>query len=688
MSITGRCKKTLIGLAALAVLPANAEETLNVFQAEDVFELEYANDPQISPDGSRIVYERRSNDIMTDSTRSNLWLISSSGDRHRPLVSGAVQASSPRWSPGADRIAYFQGAETGTDIMIRWMDNGQTARLANVLDGPDSLSWSPDGRWLAFTMSVKAESEPLAKPRSGPEGSSWSEPVKVFDAVRYKRDGTGFVETSHTHIFLLPADGGTPRQISSGDFNHDGPLSWSSTGEQIYFAANRNDDWEYEPVERDIYAISIDDGALTRVTDVAGGESEPIVSPDGRRIAYLFDDDRKVPYRNRVLRVMNADGSDDRALTADLDRSVGNVQWAANGRSLYFQYDDRGERKVGRAGLDGRVETVVRGLGGTSLGRPYLSGTYTVADTGAVAFTHGDAGRPADVAVGGRRGMQVVTSLNDDLLGNRELGAVQEIIYSSSVDGTEIQGWYITPPGYEAGKAYPTVLEIHGGPHLAYGPQFTAELQRYAADGYVVFYNNHRGSTGYGEEFALKLQYKYSSTEDFADHMSGIDALIERGIADPEQLFITGGSAGGIAAAYAIGLTDRFKAAAVQKPVINWVSKVLTADSYIYQIPYQFPGMPWEEPEHYWQRSPLSLVANVVTPTMLITGEEDQRTPISETEQFYQALKLRKIDSVMVRVPGAFHGIAGKPSRLNAKVDNILAWFARYRDGTDEGDDE
>ena len=194
----------------------------------------------------------------------------------------------------------------------------------------------------------------------------------------------------------------------------------------------------------------------------------------------------------------------------------------------------------------------------------------------------------------------------------------------------------------------------------------------------MVFYDNHRGSTSDGEEFALRLHNKYASEEDFADHMSGLDALIERGIADPDQLYITGGSAGGIASAYAIGLTDRFRAAAVAKPVINWVSKVLTGDSYIYQIPNQFPGMPWEELAHYWQRSPLSLVGNVTTPTLLITGEEDQRTPISETEQFYQALKLRRVDTVMIRVPGSPHGIAGRPSRLIAKVDNILAWFERY----------
>ena len=624
---------------------------------------------------------------MTDSTRSNLWIVGVDGDTHRPLVSGAVKATSPRWSADGGRIAYLLDADTGTDVMVRWMDDGQTARLANVKDGPSSLSWSPDGRWLAMTMPVKAETKPLAEPRTGPEGSEWSEPVRVFDAVRYKRDGKGFVETAHEHIFVLPADGGTPRQVTSGDFNHEGPLAWSADGGSIYFTANRNDDWEYEPVESDIWAVAVDTGEMMQVTSAAGGESEPVVSPDGRRLAYLFDDNRRVAYRNKVIRIRNLDGDEDWAVTAELDRSAADVQWAGNGRRLYFRFDDQGQRKVARVSLDGDVEVLSAALGGNSLGRPYLSGSYTASANDTVAFTHGTAYRPANVAVAGRRGDRVLTALNDDLLGNRTLGQVHEIRYNSSLDGTEIQGWYITPPGYEAGKAYPTILEIHGGPHLAYGPQFTAELQRYAADGYVVFYDNHRGSTGYGEEFALKLQYKYSSDADFADHMSGLDALIERGIADPDQLYITGGSAGGIASAYAIGLTDRFRAAAVQKPVINWVSKVLTADSYIYQIPYQFPGMPWDELEHYWQRSPLSLVGNVTTPTMLITGEEDQRTPISETEQFYQALKLRRIDAVMVRVPGSPHGIAGRPSRLNAKVDNVLAWFARYRDGEVDADD-
>jgi len=674
-------------LTVVIAASAFAEDEIRGFAAEDVFELEYANNPQISPDSSRIVYERQSNDIMTDKTRSNLWVVGVNGEGHRPLVSGTNSASSPRWSPDGERIAYMESTDSGNGIYVRWMDTGQTGLVANLQESASSLTWSPDGNWLAFVMSVPGEPVTLAKPRKKPEGADWSEPVKVIESAQYRWNGRGFLDPAHAHIFVLPADGGTPRQLTSGDFDHDGSLSWSADSGQIYFSANRNEGWELQSGESDLYSVSVTDHSLTRITDRQGGESSPVVSPNGQYIAYINDDNRMIPYRNRILHVMSVDGSDDRALTADLDSSVASIQWSGN-RQIYFQYDERAVRKVARVSLDGDMTDVADGLGSTSLGRPYLSGDFTVSANGTVAFTRGTAYRPADVAVMGRRGERLLTALNDDLLNNRTLGIVTEIVYESSFDGTEIQGWYMTPPDFKEGEQYPLILEIHGGPHAAYGPYFSAEMQLMASAGYVVFYDNHRGSTSYGEEFALLLHYKYSSPEDFADHMSGVDAVIDIGIVDAENLFITGGSAGGIASAYAIGLTDRFNAAAVAKPVINWISKTLTADSYIGQISHQFPGMPWEEFEHYWKRSPLSLVGNMTTPTMLITGEEDYRTPISETEQLYQALKLKGVDAVMVRVPGSSHGIAGRPSRLVAKVDNILEWFKRYRSDLEESENE
>jgi dipeptidyl aminopeptidase/acylaminoacyl peptidase len=671
-------KTFLVVVTCILSVSVDAQDGPPLFSADDVFDLEYASDPRISPGGAQIVYERQSNDIMTDSTVSNLWVVNVDGSRHRPLVSGTASATSPRWSADGERIAYVQPTDNGTGIYVRWMDTGQTALLANLQKSPADLTWSPDGLRLAFVMSVPAKSEPIAKPREKPEGAEWSEPVKVIDTAQYRWDGRGFLETAYEHIFVIPADGGSPRQVTSGDFNHVGPLSWAPDSESILFSANREDGWQLESGESDIYRVSVGDGTLNRLTDKDGGELAPTMSPDGRRVAYIYDDNRKIPYRNNILHVMAPDGSGDQALTAELDSSVADIQWAGT-REIFFRYDQRAVRHVARVSMSGDFANVAAGLGSTSLGRPYLSGSFTVSSNGIVAFTKGTSQRPAEVAVAGRRAERILTALNDDLLDDRMLGTVNEVIYNSSFDEQEIQGWYITPPDFDPQKKYPLILEIHGGPHLAYGPYFSAEMQLMAAQGYVVFYNNYRGSTSYGEDFALLLHYKYSSPEDFADHMSGVDTLIEKNIADPDNLFITGGSAGGIASAYAIGLTDRFRAAAVAKPVINWISKTLTADSYIGQISHQFPGMPWEEFEHYWQRSPLSLVGNMVTPTMLITGEEDYRTPISETEQLYQALQLKGVDVVMVRVPGSSHGIAGRPSRLIAKVDNILAWFARYR---------
>ncbi len=651
------------------------------FEPEDVFGLEVATGPQVSPNGEQVLYVRRSNDIMTDSTRSNIWIADADGSNHRPLLSGKKNFTAPTWSPDGSRIAYISNTEGGTpQIYVRWMDTGQTALLTNIQKSASNLVWSPDGRTLAFTMSVPSNEKPFSvKLPKKPKGANWSPDFKYITKARYQADGRGILDPAYTHIFIVAAEGGIARQLTSGNYHHRGSLSWAADGSKIYFSANRSETWEYESREADIFTVDLA-GTITQVTDAPGLERSPTVSPNGEHVAYIKSDNQKLAYRNRYLHVMDIadDGSvrNDRNLSADIDNSLANPTWDGN-RALYYQQTVRGVTEVGHVTLSGKHRQVVGGLGSVSLGRPYASGTYDAAD-GTVAFTKGRHDRPADLYVLKGRNERQLTTLNEDLLGHKTLGGVHEVVYASSIDGEEIQGWYLTPPDFDPNKKYPLILEIHGGPHLSYGPHFSAEMQRMAAEGYVVFYDNHRGSTGYGERFALLLQGKYSSKYDFADHMSGIDAVLEKGFVDPDRLYITGGSAGGIASAYAIGLTNRFKAAAVAKPVINWVSKVLTADSGLGQIPNQFPGVPWENVEHYWQRSPLSLVGNVTTPTLLITGEDDKRTPISETEQFYQALKLLKIDTVMVRVPGSPHGIAGRPSRLIGKVENILAWFRKY----------
>lgn len=670
-------RTTLLVLLAIAA-PLHAND--RVFENTDVFEIEVAGDPQISPDGSMVAYTRLSNDIMSDRAVSNIWVVSADGKTHRPILSGATDYRSPRWSPSGDRLAYVtDDGERGAQIHVRWMDTGQTAVLSNVRSGPSALTWSPDGKQIAFQMFVKSEGASLTKPPAKPKGAEWAPDVKVIDSMRYRADGAGYLETGNSHLFVLPADGGTPRAITSGDKNHGGPISWSADSKAVYFAANLQDDRDHDPLESDIWRIDVASGELTAITDRNGPDFAPVVSPDGSKLAYLGFDDRKMGYHNTNVHVMDLKDGSTRVISGDFDRSIDDVQWAGRSNRLFVQYDDHGKTHLAALSLGGETASLADDLGGVSVGRPYTSGGFSVADDGTFAYTAGRPDRPADVAVGrSERSIRRLTSLNEDLFGGIELATIEELTWKSSFDGREVQGWIAKPPGFDASRKYPLMLEIHGGPFAAYGPQFSVEVQLYAAAGYVVLYTNPRGSTSYGAEFANEIHHNYPG-QDYDDLMSGVDAVIERGFIDDESLFVTGGSGGGVLTAWIVGKTDRFRAAVVAKPVINWASFALTSDGAPFYSMYWFEKMPWEDPDAYWARSPLSLVGNVTTPTALLTGEVDYRTPLGESEQYYQALKIRKVDTILVQIPEASHGIAARPSHLIAKVDNILGWFDRYR---------
>jgi acylaminoacyl-peptidase len=663
----------LLGTALAADLD---DETLQLI---DVFQLEYAADPQISPDGERIVYVRSFMDIMEDRRRSNLWILNSDGSDHRPLTSGNENHRSPRWSPDGKRLLYISGEEDSSQIYCRWMDTGQTAKLSRVPSSPRDIEWSPDGRYIAFSMLVPAPADEFATMPPKPEGAEWAKPARVIRKLRYRSDGAGYLKDGYSHLFVLSADGGTPRQITSGDFNHRG-ARWTPDGRSLVFSANRHEDWEYEPRNNEIYEVSVSSRQIKALTDRKGPDNGPVISPDGKKIAYLGYDDRYQGYQVTCLYLMNRDGSGKRLVTGDFDRDVRNLNWTEDGRGLFFQYDEHGNTKIGFVTLDGKVETLAGDVGGLSLGRPYSAGTYSVAKDGTFAFTLSRPDFPADVGVG-RGGTEAtrVTRLNEDLLGNKELATIEEIWFESSFDGRKVQGWVAKPPGFDPSRTYPLILEIHGGPFANYGDRFAAEIQLYAAAGYVVLYINPRGSTSYGEEFGNLIHHNYPG-QDYDDLMSGVDAVIARDYVAEDELFVTGGSGGGVLSSWIVGKTGRFSAAVVAKPVINWYSWSLTADHYAFFYRYWFPGPPWEHMEHYMKRSPLSLVGNVTTPTMLLTGEVDYRTPMSEPEQYYQALKLRKVDTALVRIPGASHGIAERPSQLIAKVAHILKWFEIHRD--------
>ena len=424
----------------------------------------------------------------------------------------------------------------------------------------------------------------------------------------------------------------------------------------------------------------MDGGRIRALTTRNGPDHSPAVSPDGQRIAYVGYEDRLRTYQVSELRVMNADGSEARTVTAGLDRSVKNPVWAADGHRIYFQYDDEGNTKVAFTTLDGEVATLGGSGGGRSWGLPYASGSFSVADDGSFAFNRTRPDRPGEVAIGAPgEAVRKLTALNEDLLAGRELGAVEEIRWESSFDKRSVHGWIVKPPGFDPARKYPLILEIHGGPIAHYGDRFSAEMQMFAAAGYVVLYANPRGSTSYGEEFGDLLYHAYPGG-DYEDLMSGVDAVIARGYVDEDNLFVTGGSAGGIMTAWIVGKTDRFRAAVSEKPVINWISKTLTADNWFGYFGNRYEGLPWEDPEPYWKFSPLSLAGNVSTPTMILTGTADLRTPLSESYQLFHALKFRGVDTAVVRVPGASHDMSVRPSQLIAKVANQLAWFKTYQE--------
>lgn len=652
-----------------------------IFQGRDLFGLQYAADPQIRPDGRIVAYSRMSFDIMNDRGRSSIWLIDTETGTQTPVVTGSGSHNSPRWSPKGDRLAYVSTVEDGRpQLFVRWMQTGQTARLAELLDGPDSLTWSPDGKWIAFTMFAPDSKSPLGEAPPKPENAQWAPPLEVITDITYRADGAGYLKPGYTHVYVVPAEGGTPRQLTFGAFNEGGPLSWAPDSSYIVATGNRGENWRREPVNTELYRISLADGAIAQLTRRNGPDTNGRVSPDGKSIAYLSFEDKLMGYQGLELHLMNADGSDSRSLTASLDRSIDNVEWTPDGRGLYIQYDDHAITKVARVGLNGRIESVAQGLSGSALDRPYTGGAFTVASNGTIAFTSGSGSRPSDVSIarGGRS--KQLTNLNDALLGFKTLGEVQPLKVSSSFDQRAIDAWLVLPPDFDRNKKYPLILEIHGGPFAAYSPRFATDYQLYAAAGYVVLYTNPRGSTSYGYEFANLIHHKYPGN-DYDDLMSAVDAAIAQGFVDANNLFVTGGSGGGVLTAWIVGKTTRFKAAATQKPVINWTSTVLTTDITTFMPKYWFDKLPWEDPNTYWERSPLSLVGKVKTPTLVVVGDQDFRTPLSDSEQYYTALQLAGVPTGLVKVPGASHGgITARPSQSAAKASAILAWFEKYRD--------
>jgi len=668
--------------------PAIAQDSADLprFTAERVFDLEYADDPQISPDGSQIVYVRRSMDRATDTIRGDLWIIDTESGAHRPLIQGGASAGAPRWDPAGTRLLYTTSTDKGPELRVHYIASGQDFALAQFDGAPRQATWSPDGAQIAFTQFTPSAPPSFTTAPKPPKGAEWSPPVKVIDDITYRFDGAGYLREGADHVYVLSAEGGSPRQVTSGEVGFGQP-EWKGN-DTLLIVGNMADDRDLDPIESEIYSVALPDLAISPLTNRDGPDGAPQVSPDGTQIAYLGYDDDVKSYQITELYVMPERGGDAVHLTADYNLSISDFTWHPNGNAIIAQVENDGDIELVQIAMNGARTTLATGLGGTSFGRPYAGASFSISDERrpTFAFTTADADAPADVSVQGRNVEdRQLTELNADVLPYLDMAEVREIRVPSSFDGLEIEAWIAMPPDFVADGSFPMIMEIHGGPQTMYGPYFSAEIQRYAAEGYVTVYANPRGSTGYGEDFTQLIDLNYPG-EDYDDLMSVTDYLIAENYVDPDRLFVTGGSGGGVLTAWIVGKTDRFAAAATIKPVINWLTMALTADIGAYVRRHWIRSDPWSDPDTFWKFSPLSLVGNVTTPTLVMVGEEDWRTPTWEAEQFYGALKLREIDTALIRIPGSPHYISGRPSRLIAKTDNIMGWFAKY-DPANAGDE-
>jgi len=647
------------------------QKDYKLLDQETFMEMETVGSPDISPDGQMILFTRGWVDKMSDRYQSNLWIVDVKGERVRELTHGNWRDSSPVWSPCGKRVAFISDRDGTTQIHVLWLDTREVAQLTHLERSPGNLGWSPDGKQLAFTQFLE-DADPIlsVKLSKKPKGAKWADPAIIIDRLSWRRDGRGPVPKGYSHIFIIDAElGGTPKQITSGDYSHNDP-QWSSDGGRIFFSAIRKPDAEYLHGDSEIYSVDIETLEIKTLTDRKGPDRGPIASPSGNWIAYTGYDDKNYTSHLSNLYLMDAGGGDKRILARNLPSSPSNVTWASDSSGVYYLMREKGVSNVYFVSADGKIDEVTQGT-------HYLSG-MSISDNGQVAATRSTFYSPDYLITFNLDEPEKIVKLvdvNQDVLSDVKLGEVEELWFKSP-DGLDLQGWLIKPAEFESGKKYPMILYIHGGPWAMYSVRFNWPWQNFAANGYAVLYMNPRGSTGYGQDFVNGIQFSYPG-KDGEDLIAGVDAAIAKGFIDEENLFVCGGSGGGVLTAWLVGHTapDKFRAAVSMRPVINWHSFVGTTDGSSWYK--QFKKYPWEDPEEYALRSPLHYVANVKTPTMVMTGEEDLRTPMGQSEEYYRALKMLKKDTLLVRMPGEYHGWRRPSHRLLQQL-YLMAWFEKH----------
>ena len=669
----------VLGVAAPLVAQEKASDTL--LTVNHYLDFETVSDAKISPDGSRIIYTRRFVDKQKDSFESAMWIMNADGSQNRFLARGAA----PVWSPDGSRIAYLaEGAPGGAQVFVRWMNaEGATSQVTRTEYGPADIAWSPDGKWIGFAMYTPKPNVWAIDMPAPPPGAQWTPAPRYVKEIHYRADRRGFLEPGFVHLFVVPADGGTPRQLTKGNWNagsrfdgQPGAVGWSWTpdGKSIVFDGlmDPNSDKNYR--DSDINSVDVATGAMRKLIAQRGSWSSPVVSPDGQWVAFTGYAATPQTYKTGELFVMRVDGSGMKKISANLDRDVGQLTWARDNSGVYFTANDRGTNNMHFASVAGTVRAITSG--------PQMFSLGSIAATGVVAGTRSTALDPTDVvtfALTTPTQVTRLTSVNADILANKKLGAIEEV-WVTSTNNTRVQGWLVKPPNFDPSKKWPMIMEIHGGPHGMYNVGFSYMYQNFAANGYVVLYTNPRGSTGYGTDFGNAINKRYPGV-DYEDLMASVDTVVGRGYIDATRMYVGGCSGGGVLSSWVIGHTNRFAGAAVRCPVMNWISFAGNAD-----VPYfghaWFEKPYWEDPKPWLDQSPLMYVGNVTTPTVIMTGELDLRTPMAQSEEYFQALQMRGIPSALLRFQGEFHGTGSKPSNFMRTQLYMMSWYQKYANKT------
>eukprot|EP01037_Dinobryon_pediforme_P002154 gene2154-2191_t len=646
----------------------------------DVFAFRSVSDARISADGGRIVATLTRRDKATD-TRASV-LIESTDRESWSEITGSDGVITARISPDGHGVAFLRRRDGRTELVV----HDGAARTLHAATSPlRELAWSPDGKTLAFQERIDAPTPEWLGLLAPPERAVWAPPPRHTQRLLYRHDAVGDLPEHVFQIFTVPADGSAgARQITQGQWHYGLPhhvtpgLAFSADGRELLFAGTQRADWDAEPTDIDIHAVDVATCGVRRLTEIAGATAHPAPSPNGALLAFTAVHARGLSHQLRRLFVMPMAGGPVREVAASLDRSIVDIAWADDSASLFVGYDDAGTHHVARVTLEGEVTVLARDVGAGTIEMPYGGGTFTTARDGTIAYVRTASDLPSDVAVAtSNRGTATLTAVNARLAAEVGGFRASEELWVDCAE-RRVQAWLTVPEG---DGPHPIVLEIHGGPYAQYGDRFSIKHQSFVAAGYAVLAVNPAGSTGYGEDFANSLHDRFPGP-DFDDLMAALDVACARSDIDAGKQFITGVSGGGTLTLWSVTHTHRFRAAVSIKPVTDWQSWVLGADiGASIGLTWMGGETPWEAPEKYRARSPLTYAQHARTPTLLMAGDADSRTPASETMQMYSALRLADVEAHLMLFPGTSHSSgAMRPSLFAAEVAATIGWFNRYRE--------